>query len=1023
VPSPVPTARLLPWLFVASGFAALVYQSMWTQYLGLVLGHAAYAQSLVLAIFMGGMAFGAWYASRLRGGLRKLLLAYALVEIGIGIAALAFHPLFELQLLISQQQVLPRLSGSAAAVWQWTSSAALIVLPCALLGATFPLLAAASLRVRASHHDARTLGGLYFANSIGAVAGVLAATFWLLPWLGMAGALVTAAVVNLLVGAAALWLWRCPPAPAAVTSATPRAAPPALAIGSARGLLRLLMLATALSSAFSFVYEIAWIRLLNQALGTTLHSFELMLAAFISGLALGGLWVRNHASRITDALRAAAQAQVLMGIAALLSTLVLTQSYAWVGALLQLVARNDAGYSVFLIGSAAIALLVMFPAAFLAGMTLPLFTTALLREGVGERAIGLVYAANTLGAIFGVLLALHLLIPLLGVQRALLLAALGDAGLGLYLLLRCERVSERRLLGFSLAVVMVFALGAMLGRPDPAAQTSGVYRTGVARQDSGEVLFLRDGKTSTVAITGRDGHLSILSNGKPDAALAPWTAPPSADESTMLMLGLLPLALHPAPEEIAVIGWGSGLTAHTLLGDPRPQRVDSIEIEPQMVEAARLFGQRVERAYTDPRSQIHIEDARGWLARSGRRFDVIVSEPSNPWVSGVAGLFTHEFYRQMARRLKPEGLLVQWLQTYELDDPLLAQMLAALLQEFPHAQAWFANEADLIVVASQQPLPDPSATPWQTRQLRAELLRVGLEDPSALAFRHLGNQQVLNAYVRQYGARAHSDYRPDVALQAPRQRFLGAGADGLHDLLLGGLPVIDILQCRQPPAMQGSGSGALHRQRELAHLLVEGLRAGRASRELVELSAGHAESLETLLSTSRNPDSARIELWSYSLAVVVQATLGFLPERDLHGALVDPRWIKLDQTAIDDAPPEASDASVHGVHWQVLQMLAAAARRDPAAMHDGALPLLQGIGSDEVTTMLSPLLLEQALLIAMLGALGDHAPEEAARLSQAFSSRFSSHGQMADIRRFLLAHAGTPACQPGLSSTTTAVSP
>ncbi|MET0289818.1 MAG: fused MFS/spermidine synthase, partial [Pseudoxanthomonas sp.] len=342
-------APLLWCLFVLSGFSGLVYQSMWSQYLGLVLGHAAYAQALVLAVFMGGMALGAWWAGRAGVGWTRLLTAYALAEGAIGLLALVFHPLFVAYSQWSTTRVLPALGdGMLGQVYPLLSASLLILPACLLLGATFPLLSAGILR-RWPQEDARVLGGLYAANSLGAALGALLATFVLLPRLGMPGAMAVAGTVNLTVAVAAGVLsWRIE---SAVTTRPPLHHAPPSPSPNPR-LLRGLLWAGMASGASSFAYEIGWVRLLNQALGTTLHGFELMLASFLLGLAAGGAWVRRRAAQWHDPLRAAGWAQVLMGLAALLSLLALSNAFDWTAALLSSLARNDSGYRLYLLGTA-----------------------------------------------------------------------------------------------------------------------------------------------------------------------------------------------------------------------------------------------------------------------------------------------------------------------------------------------------------------------------------------------------------------------------------------------------------------------------------------------------------------------------------------------------------------------------------------------------------------------------------------------------------------------------------------------
>ncbi len=1000
-----PIGPILLGLFVLSGFAGLVYQSLWSHYLGLVVGHAAYAQSLVLVIFMGGMALGAWLAARWTHRWSRLLRAYAIAEAVIGVLGLGFHTLFVGYGAFSNGIALPWLgSGLAGQLYPWISASVMLLPPCILLGATFPLLSAGYLRA-APAHDARVLGGLYFANSLGAALGALGATFVLLPWLGMSGAMAVAGVANLLVAAASWALSRRierdgsvpdqaldePTAAPVAATHQHRTAPPSLRL--ARSVLWISLL----SGACSFVYEIGWIRLLNQALGTTLHSFELMLAAFLLGLACGGLWVHRRATRIADPLRTAAYAQIAMGIAALLSLLAFAQSFDWTAALVQSLARTDGGYRLYLSGSAAIALLVMFPAAFFAGTTLPLFTLALLRNGAGEAGIGRLYAANTVGAIVGVLAMTHLLIPLLGVRLGLTVAAIGDVLLGFWLLAHARsEVSARRLGGLGLTVAAALAVVLLWGRPDPRAQLSGAFRTGFATIDPAlEVPYLRDGKTSTIGVVRSPTHgtRSLLTNGKSDGAMAErLDAPPGGDELTMVGLGALPLAVHPRPAQVGVIGWGLGLSTHTLLGSDRVQRVETVEIEPAVHAASRLFAPRIGRALEDPRSQVHFDDARRFFASGQRRYDVIVSEPSNPWVSGVAGLFTREFYRFLHDHLAEDGILVQWLQTYEIDDALLARIAAGLLAEFPDAALYLAQDNDLVVIACRSRCADADIERLRvTPALARETARTGIDSDAALALRRLGGHALLATYVRALQAQPHTDFHPSVALRAPLTRFRGDRADTLQRLADNGLPVLDILEGRTPPAiaaaipvMQGHGLTLLHaRAVRLAQALRSGHHATALSRRDRDAPLPDAQ-LQALLGTSAGAvdDPAT---WMAAATAVAQATIGHLPASDLEGVWIDPAWI---DPAIQPEPVRA-----------VLDLYAAAARRDAAQMR------MQGERLLQVPEALPLDLQEHALLIAQLGAIGNGVPEDVERLHQGYGAALPHSERMRMVRHIVRIHA------------------
>ncbi len=790
--------HLLLAIFVLSGFAGLIYQSVWSHYLGLFLGHAAYAQALVLALFMGGMAIGAAWIAKVGTRWRNLLRGYALVEVVIGVFGLAFHAVFTGAIGLGYDVLIPALgSASLVSVLKWSLAALLILPQTILLGMTFPLMSGGLIR-RFPGQDGNSLGGLYFTNSIGAAIGALASVFLLIPAVGLPGASVSAGVLNFVVAGLAWWLAREPeirPAPVA-----------AQATSDAQSLrtLRLVLWATAISGAASFVYEIVWIRMLGLAVGSTQHAFELMLASFIAGIALGGLWIRKRADRSPLPLRLVGWMQVSMGLAALASLVLYANAFEWVGWLLQALTHSESGYALFNLGTGAIAIAIMLPAAFFAGTTLPLFTVVLLRAGFGERSIGRVYAWNTMGSIVGVFAAIHLLIPMLGLKLALCVGALVDMAIGLALLRRCAD-SRLAMLRFSGAgLVAAAALGLVITQVsfDPMRLASGVFRHGKAQLDpSNRVVFYRDGKTASVSVIATpDGYAAIATNGKVDAGLALSSKlEPASDELTMLLAAALPLATHAAPQQIGIIGFGSGLTTHTSLGDPRVQRVDTVEIEEAMVHGAMTFMRRVHRAFTDPRSQIVIDDAKAWFASRERQYDIIISEPSNPWVSGVGALFSKEFYQFIPHQLKPDGLFVQWVQLYEVDDRLVSSVLNALTPVFGDYAAWLSNGTDLIIIATPGPqLPQAEYELVLTGLLGSELAYLGITRPEQLAFRKVADARLLRALGRLYAAPANSDYYPLLSLEAPRTRFMHRAAGGFTGLPTLKQPILELLGIRAP---------------------------------------------------------------------------------------------------------------------------------------------------------------------------------------------------------------------------------
>jgi len=866
-------------IFFASGFTGLIYESLWSHYLKLFLGHAAYAQTLVLAIFMGGMALGAALASAIGSRLRNLLAAYAIAEACIGVFALAFHHLFTGMIDVSFTRVIPDLASPAAVdAYRWAVAVLLLLPPSILLGTTFPLMSSAVIR-RFPGRDGGNLATLYFSNSLGAAAGALSASFALIGWLGLPGTLQLAGALNFLIAALAWKLARSvEPAPVAAPAQS----------GSAR-LPALFLAAAFITGAASFIYEVSWIRMLSLVLGGTFHAFELMLSAFITGLALGSLAIRWRIERIANPLAAAAWIQLGMGACAVLTLPVYAQSFEWMGALVNALPRDSGGYLQFNLASHGIAFAVMLPASFLAGMTLPLFTHVLLRTGHGEKSIGRIYAANTLGAIAGVLYAIHFALPEIGLRLALASGALLDIALGLWLLRAAAAGRGPWLLAFCVFAVPVATVHFVV--LDPVTLGSGVYRTGKAQPPVEAILFYRDGKTATISVTVSEDSVLVLSaNGKPDASIEMNPVHPATDdEITMVMAAAVPMAMRPDAASIANIGFGSGLTTHAALANPGVKEIASIEIEQAVIDGSRAFLPRVARAYGDPRSQIFIEDAKSWFARHNRRFDIIISEPSNPWVSGVASLFSDEFYARIRDYLDERGLLVQWLSLYEFDMRLVASVVTALNRNFSDYAMYMTDESNVLIVAVKSgKLPPLSQEIFAAESMRGELARVGIQTLDDLAFRRLGTAATITPMLDALGAPLNSDYYPYVELMAPKSRFLKSQAAELPKLGVYPLPLIEMLQGQsarlQPDTLTPTKGWRNAKVREAleAHAAILGI--GKVSPAAAERAAqwqarlAHCEALSW--------EDGREALHEMALA-----TLAFLDPARLRALWRSPAWL------------------------------------------------------------------------------------------------------------------------------------
>jgi spermidine synthase len=804
--------RFLLAVFVVSGFTGLIYESVWSHYLKLFLGHAAYAQTLVLAIFMGGMALGSWMIARYSSRIRQLLWAYVLVEGLIGIFGILFHQAFVAATNFSFVSVIPALSaGWLIHAYKWTLAALLIFPQSVLLGMTFPLISGGLIR----HWPARpgeTLATLYFTNSLGAAIGVLVGGFVLIGAVGLPGTIMTAGLLNI---ALALVVWALVREQMEPAAAPPTAAAP---LAGEEKLTRWFTIAAFLTGAASFMYELGWIRMLSLVLGSSTHSFELMLSAFIFGLAFGGLFVRWRIQRIRDPVAYVAYVMVVMGALAALTLPAYNLTFDFMAWFLGNSARTASGYVAFNMISQLIAALIMIPATFCAGMTLPLLTHELMRRGTGERAIGTIYSANTLGAIVGVLLTIHLLMPNIGIKGVILGGAGIHMALGLSRLFASRRSPSRTAAIAMAAGVGAFGFALFVVNLDPVRMASGVYRTGsAALPDGATVTYLRDGKTATISLVELSGSVTIATNGKPDASIQIGPGVATADETTMVLAAAIPLSMHPHPARVANIGFGSGLTTHTLLTSPLVKQLDSIEIEPFMVEAARKgFGPRIGNVFADPRSHIVYEDAKTFFASTRAPYDLIVSEPSNPWVSGVASLFSEEFYARIAQHLAADGYFVQWLQIYETNIGIVASVIKALAPHFGAYALYNLDNSDVLIIAARgAALRTADDRLLQSPQLRAELERIGVQSVTDIELRKIGDKLTIGTLLQTIPVPPNSDFFPFVDLNAPRLRYMQENAIELPDLTSLPIPFLELLDGAAPrgATVEPAANSALFRDR------------------------------------------------------------------------------------------------------------------------------------------------------------------------------------------------------------------
>ncbi len=672
--------------FLLSGSAALLFQVAWTREFAFVFGTSELAIATVLAAYMGGLAGGAACAQRALPHLRRPLRAYALLEAGIGVSALlvpdAIRAATRLVVaLYGGQPELPSEGGLGAGLFYTACSLLILAVPTACMGATLPVLA--RVAVRSDAEVGPRIGSLYAINTAGAVLGALAAAFWLLPELGLRRTVWCGVGLNALVTAAALLLSRAAEAgargplapigagglapPREAAAAREEVAPRA---GSQRWILPLMLV----SGAASFSYELLWTRLLSHLFGGSLFSFATMLASFLTGIALGSQIAARFATQRAAALRGFALAE--LGVAAASIGV-----YAGLDALPGLASALGTGRASHA-ANAAIALGVLLPPALFLGATFPLAVRALaLGPADAASAAARVYGWNTAGAIAGSLATGFVGLPALGFSGVLRAAAGSNLALAVVALALAPRGDRR---GFWAALAAIAAAGALLGSVEPPWRLLGATPFDLGAGAS-RLLYHGVGRSASVAaVETAGGSLELRSNGLKESAIR---RPGEVETLSYAWLGGLPAMLRPEARSLLVVGLGGGGTLELL---PRSfERVDVVEIEAEMLRANRfLASARALDPLADPRVAIAINDVRGALLLSERRFDAVVSQPSHPWTEGASHLYTRDFFALVKQRLAPGGILVQWVGTSFLDEGLLRSALATLLSVFAHVQVY-----------------------------------------------------------------------------------------------------------------------------------------------------------------------------------------------------------------------------------------------------------------------------------------------------------------------------------------------
>ena len=746
-------------LLFVSGLCALVYQTVWMRELRLVFGASTLAGAAVLAIFMGGLGAGAAVLGKRSDAHEHPIRFYGMLEIGIAISA-ALTPW-----LIDLVRIAYVASGGSI-VLRFLLAALVLALPTFLMGGTL----SAAARSVAGDSGRRSVALLYAMNTAGAVTGAVVAGFILLERYGNRRTLFAAAALNLAIGLMARFSRATVVSTQNVVAKTRPAAP------------RHLVTAAAAITGFVFLLmELVWYRMLSPILGGTTFMFALVLAMALAGIGIGGgLYARWRGAALATSGG--------LAIALALEALALGLPYA-IGdriALLALALRDVPTFAVQVAGWAVVTAIVVLPAAIIAGVQFPLLI-ALLGQGRDDvgRDVGSAYAWNTAGAIAGSLAGGFVLIPSLGATDCWRLGVAMLVGLAAVFAWRAQRTSHLMYatLAGGAAVVALFAAG-----PSAVWRHSGIGAGRAPRMvtDAESRAWMNsarrtlhadaEGRESSIALL-RDDDLGLIVNGKSDGSAR-------RDAGTQVMAGMIAALLHPQPRTAMIVGLGTGTTAGWLATVPSMQRVDVVELEPAVIGLAREYSSVNRDALDNPKVQVESGDARETLLVSRKRYDIIFSEPSNPYRAGVASLYTREFYEAAGARLERGGVFAQWVQMYSIDAQTARTIYATLTSVFPYVQTWTTNPGDVVLLASREPLAlDAEA---MRRRLAQEPFRGAahaawrVESAEGVLAHFIADERVASAFSKE-ARELNTDDRPVIEFGFARS--LGRDSFGTTDIL------------------------------------------------------------------------------------------------------------------------------------------------------------------------------------------------------------------------------------------------
>ncbi|MGA1791823.1 MAG: fused MFS/spermidine synthase [bacterium] len=777
---------LVLFFFFLSGALGLIYEILWARLLRLVMGNTIFSITTVLCAFMGGLALGSFLGGRIIDRRNDPLRIFALLEGAIGIYSL-FLPLF-----ISATEILYRpiyqnyhTSFYFLSLIRFLLSGILLLLPTTLMGATLPVLT--KFFVRASDRIGWTLGKLYGINTFGAVLGSFSAGFLLIPAWGVNRTIFFAAFISLFICLCVYLfhrqLYPLHEEPAGAKNRIEeekRQTMPSSADSEvfSQGFLRMLLIGYGLSGFAALIYEIAWTRILVLMIGSSVYAFSLMLTAFISGLGLGSIVFSRFIDRRKDLILLLAVIEMIIGFSAL--AVVPLFGYLPLFMVRIILGFSHSFWLLQLVEFGLIFLLMLIPTIMM-GAAFPLASRIYTRtvSMVGS-SVGSVYAANTLGSILGSFIGAFVLIPFLGIQKSILAAVLINIIVGCGFLFLSQTLNRFRKVAITAVIIILTAvIVSLFPGWNVKLISSGAYINAVELNQSAarssttlqnvmkrtKILYHKEGISTTVTVKeDAVGNRYFFVDGKCDASSL-------TDMPNQELLAHIPLLLHPDPLSVLVIGLASGVTLGSA-GLYPVEHLDCVEISPEVEEASHYFDHINYNILADPRVELIIEDGRNHLALTDRRYDVILSQPSNPWIAGISDLFTREYFQLCRKRLKPKGVTCVWFNAYHIEHEIFRNIIHTFHSIFPFFTIWESSRGtDYLLIGSEEMVTlDYSALLSRLRDegIAHDLRRIDIKDASELLAHFVMDENGVEDYLKGRGIRLHTDDNALVEFSAPQ---------------------------------------------------------------------------------------------------------------------------------------------------------------------------------------------------------------------------------------------------------------